>query len=275
MITISKYLIFILLYFILICYSAHGQIQNGLVINEKDKKPIEFVNIGVIGKGIGTTSNIYGSFNINIENQFNNDSLRFSSIGYEPYAIKVSEFKQLQNKTIALKEKYYEFKEVVISPKIFKSKILGYTSHSKALQLIPPDSLGYEGGVYLKIKKSAKLNKININVIECTIDTVFYRINIYKVVGKKDFQNILIKPIYFTIAKDKVKDRISIDISNENICVKGDCLVTFEKVKYLGKGNLKFSGSISGRTYYRLTSQANWQTLPVGIGLSVEANVEK
>jgi hypothetical protein len=261
--------------FLLIFCSAFGQKQTGIVINENDKKPIEYVNIGVIGKGIGTNSDINGKFDLNIDNQYNNDSLRFSSIGYKSYTIKVSDFKQLQNKSITLKEKLCELKEVIISPKLFKLKTLGYTTKTKAFQLALSDTIGYEGGVYLKIKKSAKLNKINLNIIYCTYDTIFYRINIYKVIGKMDFQNILVKPIYVNLPKDKIKDNVSIDISKENIIVNGDCLVTIEHVKKLSKGAIYFSAALFGKSYYRLTSQANWKTYPVGISISVDANVEK
>jgi hypothetical protein len=257
-------------------YSVYGQYQTGLVIAEKDKKPIEFVNIGVIGKGIGTTSNTNGYYNLKIDDQYNNDSLRFSCIGYESYSVKISDFKNLQNKNIALKEKYYSLKEVIISPKKFKLKTFGYTSGSKAMRAgFKENLLGYEAGIYLKIKKSARLNKINLNVVECTYDTIFYRINVYKVIDKMNFQNVLIKPIYFTLSKDIIKDRITIDLSKENICVIGDCLVTIEYVKYLGVGQLMFSASFPGKTYYRKTSQANWDTVPIRISLSVEANVEK
>ena len=274
--SLLKLLIFLISYFVLNFSLLSAQKQSGLVINETDNKPIEFVNIGILGKSIGTTSNALGKFDLNLNNQYNNDSLRFSSIGYAPYSIKVLEFKQLQYKTITLKEQFYAINEVAIRPHLYKPQTLGYTTHSKAFKVMfSQNLLGYEAGVYLKIKKTAQLKTIKLNIIECSYDTIFYRINIYKVNGKMDFQNILTKPIYFTLSKDKIKDEISIDISSENIWVTGDCLVTIEHVKGLGNGLLMLSANIIGRTYYRETSQANWISVPAGMGLNVEANVEE
>ena len=250
--------------------------ESGFVINEKDKKPIEFVNIGIVCKGIGTNSKIDGSFNLNIEDQFNNDSIRFSSIGYKPFTIKVSDFRKLENKTITLEEKLYDLKEVVISPRMFKQKTLGYTSHTRSILMgFKKSSLGNECGVMLSIKKTARLDKLNLNFVECTFDTVFLRINFYKIKNKLDFENILSKPIYLNITKKDIKDKITIDLKPYQLNVNGDCLVTLEYVKELGDGHLWFSGSLLGKTYYRKISQDKWQTVPLGICFNVEALVEK
>jgi CarboxypepD_reg-like domain len=234
------------------------------------------VNIGIVGKNIGTISDENGKYNLFIDNKFKKDSLKFSCIGFEPFSIKVSDFKKIANKNIYLKEKPFELKEVFISPKKFKDKILGYTSHSKAIKGgFKENKPGYEYGVFLKIKKSAVFNKLNINVADCSYDTLFYRVNFYKVAGRMEFENILSKPIYFKIPKDKIKDKITVDLSNENIRVNGNCLVTIEHIKDLGNGYLWFSGSFPGKTYYRKTSQGIWETAPLGISLCVEAKIEQ
>ena len=45
--------------------------------------------------------------------------------------------------------------------------------------------------------------------------------------------------------------------------------------KPLGPGNLLFSVGLSKKTYYRKTSQGIWEKVPIGIGISVTAQVEK
>ena len=54
----------------------------------------------------------------------------------------------------------------------------------------------------------------------------------------------------------------------------GDCLVTLENVKEPGKGNVLFYAGFSGRVYYRKTSQADWETKPIGISFNIDADVE-
>jgi hypothetical protein len=266
----------IVIVFIFLQVSAFGQNYNGLVLNTKDQKPLGFVNIGIVGKNIGTISDENGKYNLVLDNKFNNDTLKFSLISFELFSIKVSDYKLLSNKNIALKEKYYKLNEVVISPKAYKQKTLGYTTNSKVIRAgFERNDLGYECGVLLKIKKSAILETLNLNVVSCTFDTIFYRINLYKVVNRKSFENILTGPIYFKIPKTKIKDKIIIDLLPYNLNVYGDCLVTLEHIKVLGKGSLWFCASFPGKTYFRKTSQGEWDSAPVGISFSVNAKIEK
>lgn len=109
--------------------SVFGQNYSGIVINNKDQNPIEFVNIGIVSKNTGTISDENGKYNLFIDKKFENDTLKFSCVGFEPFSMVVSDFIKLPNKNINLKERIYELKEVIISPKKFKYKILGYTSH--------------------------------------------------------------------------------------------------------------------------------------------------
>ncbi len=266
--------IFIL--FILTSSSLFGQTYTGKVIESKNKLPIEFVNIGIVGKNIGTTSDMGGHYKIVIDSLFDNDSLLFSCIGYLPYKIKVVNYKKLDNWNIQLQKKIYDLDEVVINPKKFKQQILGIKSKSKRMQAgFKDNKLGYELGLLLKVKKSAFLEKVDISIAVCTYDSIFYRLNIYRVRDKMEFENILQKPIYISLPKEKVKELISINLKPYNIVVEGDFLITLEHVKDLGPGNLFFSIGMSKKTYYRKTSQGVWDKVPIGIGISVTAQVEK
>ena len=178
---------------------------------------------------------------------------------------------------VELSEKTYNLSETVIIPKRFKEKVLGVITKSKSIQAgFNEHILGKEMGVILAIRKSAKLKKINLNIATCNFDTIFYRINVYEVknLWKKDFVNILKTPLYINIPKDKVKSTITIDIENRDIWVNGNCLVTIEYIKDLGKGQLYFCAGIGNNTYHRTTSQAKWSSAPIGIGLNVLADVE-
>lgn len=265
-----------ILIFILNCNLVFGQNISGIVINEKSKLPIEYVNIGIPGKNIGTVSNVNGKYNLSIDSQFDDDTLLFSCIGYLPFSIKIADLKKVGHKNVFLEEKVYEINEIIIRPKIFKQQTLGVTTNSKMVQSGFRDNLlGYECGILIKVKKSAVIKSVNINISQCSYDTIFYRLNIYRVHGKINFENILTNPIYINLPKDKVKDKIIIDLQSQHIVVDGDFLVTLENVKDLGKGYLYFCAGLMDKTYFRKTSQGEWLTVPVGISLSVEAEVEK
>jgi len=265
--------IFIIL---LYCQSIYGQSISGIVLNKKNKSAIEYVNIGIPGKEIGTVSDINGKYNLTIGPQYNHDTLLFSCVGYEPFSIKISDLRNSQNKHITLQERIYELNSVTIIPKNYKQQTLGVTAYSKKFSAGFKDNLlGYECGVLMKVKKTAFIKGININISNCTYDTICYRLNIYKVLGKMNFENILNTPIYLYLSKAEVKDEIHIDLQSRNIIVDGDFLVTLEHIKDLGKGYLYFCVGLMDKTYYRKTSQGEWKTIPIGVSISVDAEVEK
>ncbi len=255
---------------------ASAQEFSGVIFNKSSKKPIEYVNVGIIGKGVGTVSSTDGKFSLFIDSMFDNDTIRVSCIGYKPFSMRVREFKELKNHNIYLEERVYELADVVVRPRKFKQKVLGNTTKSRMVQAgFKENQLGYECGVMIKVRKSAKLEKININIALCTYDTIFYRLNVYEVKGKRVIENILKNPLYLSFAKEDVKETITIDLKPYEVWVDGDFIVTLEHVKDLGIGYLYFCAGVSGKTHYRKTSQGQWETIPIGIGISVIANVEQ
>lgn len=69
-------------------FLGHSQeiVMSGQIINSKTKKPIEFVNIGVLNKNLGTVSGLNGEFNINASEEYFTDSITISHINY--YSVK-------------------------------------------------------------------------------------------------------------------------------------------------------------------------------------------
>jgi hypothetical protein len=138
------------------------------------------------------------------------------------------------------------------------------------------NSLGYECGLLMKNKKKAIIKKVNVNISSCAYDTIFYRLNIYEAKEKNNFENILQESIYVNFSKEDIhKGNLQIDLKEQNIVVSGNFLVTLEHVKELGDGGIWFPASLKQKTYYRKTSQGNWRTVPIGISLSVTADIEK
>lgn len=253
-----------------------GQQISGIVRNARNNQPIEFVNMGIVGKNVGTVTNLQGEFSFLVDSTYNNDTLLFSVIGYHSVLIEIGTLRKNATHKVILEEKDYALAEVVVKPKIFKERTLGVTTKFKKISAGFKDNLlGYELGIRMKVKKTAYIKKVDINISYCSYDTIFYRLNIYKVHGKKDFENILKEPIYIKMPKELVKDKIQIDLESKNIVVEGDFLITLEHIKELGEGYLYFCAGLTDKTYYRKTSQGKWESAPVGISISVIADVEK
>lgn len=268
-------LLSLFLFLIIGLSSSVGQTFNGLVQSTKGE-PIAYANIGVAKKGIGTITNEKGLYSLALSTLYGKDSIRVSCIGYLPFTMQVSDFMTKQPKIIVLKDANYSINDVVVNRSHFSNEILGYTCSSRMIQAgFTNNNLGYELGVLLKVKTRAKIQRINLNVGTCTYDSVVYRVNVYEQRGELDFVNILSKPIYIKFNKNMIKGTLSFDISNRNIWIKGNGLVTVEHIKSMGKGQLNFCGAFPGKTYHRKASQGIWETAPVAVGVFVDANVEQ
>ncbi len=262
--------------FVLGCTSIMAQTIHGFVCQSGPGKPVEYANVGISGKNVGTVTDASGKFSLDVAPEYDNDVLLISLLGYAPLRVKVAELRKKSENTLYLDEKVIELKEVVIKPRKVRERVLGVTTKSKAMMAGFKDNLlGYECGVLMKVKKSAVLKKVKIHIAQCSYERLFYRLNIYRFQDKKLFVNVLREPIYIDIPASAIKDEIQLDLSDKNIMVEGDFLVTLEHVKELGPGLLHFCSSLSTKTYYRKTSQGQWMTVPVGVGISVVADVEQ
>jgi hypothetical protein len=253
----------------------YGQEISGTVFEKENNIPVEYVNIGVVGKNIGTVSDQSGKFTLQISSEYYNDTLRFSCIGYQSYSIKVSDIMNQNDVKVNLEKWLYELSEVVVRPKNIKQKTLGITTRNKMVVACADSIYGGEVGVVMKNKKNAFLKEVNINIASCSYDTVFYRVNIYKAHENMQFENILTNPVYFNLLKEDVKDKITVDLRHLNLVIEGDFLVTLEVVKNLGPGKLCFPASLTHKSYRRATSQGSWFTIVAGISLSVLVDIEK
>lgn len=257
-------------------YSLFGQTYSGKILDSKTNQPIAYVNIGVLLKNTGTVSDDNGNFQLLLKKDLDNDTLKISCIGYQSLTIKTSDFKQLKDKSIYLNPSSILLSDVIIKAKKYKYKTLGITTNSDNVQTSVYAAKGYECGILIKLNKPAIIQKIHLNVAQCTYDTVFYRLNIYNVERSGKYTNILERPIYIKIAKDKMKDKISINLMEYNIRVNNDFLISLEYVKDLGPGKVSFCSSLFHASYFREASQGDWLSVPLGgFSLSVDVAIEK
>ena len=261
---------------LLICSKIFSQSISGTLKDATTHNPIAFANIGVKNGNTGTVSDIEGRFSLDLSLLNVGDTLTISMIGYEPLNLGIESIMHGRDKEFFIKQKTYNLSEVIIRPKEYKERILGVSGRFKRILAgFEHNRLGYEMGILMKVKKKAKIKKLNLKIAQCSYDTIFYRVNIYRVKGKMNFENILREPIYIELPKSLVKEEIIVNLESKNIWVEGDFLVTLEHVKDLGEGFLFFRASLSDKTYFRKTSHGGWESTPVGVSISVVADVEK
>ncbi len=94
---------------------------HGKVVNQADKKPIAYANIGIANTGIGTISNEDGSFSLQVPTLHLEDTLRFSAIGYGKRSIPIQSILE-KDVVVYLKEHVTQLNEVTITSKKEKNK---------------------------------------------------------------------------------------------------------------------------------------------------------
>ncbi|TAL65035.1 MAG: carboxypeptidase-like regulatory domain-containing protein [Bacteroidetes bacterium] len=267
-----------LLFFVLLIPGLiFSQSQKGKILSSETNSGIGFVNVGIIGKNVGTVSDDIGNFIINLDKIFDNDSLRFSMIGYESKTFLVSQFRNNSIKAVYLKPRSYELQEVKVIYRKTKEIRLGIPIISSKLNSgFAYNNLGAELGINVDIEKQVKLKDINLNVAICTFDSVTYRLNIYQIENLTEYRNILTEPIYISFSKDKINDVITFDLRRYSIIIEGNVLITLELYKDLGEGKLLFhTEPFISSTYTRKTSEGKWNNSPGVVGIYLHGQLIK
>jgi hypothetical protein len=105
-----------------------GIILNGKIIDNK-KEPLPFASVSIASGKIGMISNSSGLFTLKVPNNYKQDTLVVSFIGYEICKIPIAAFAtDVSTLLIQLKEKAFEMNEVVVNQinasKLIQSAIL-------------------------------------------------------------------------------------------------------------------------------------------------------
>jgi len=246
---------------------------SSVLLDSTTREPVAFANIGIPGKGIGTVSDEYGKFSLIIPDSLKDQIVRITMIGYQKTGFYPSEN---QHRSILLKPQQLALKEVDITAKKIKVKILGNDTKTKRVQGgFSKNYLGAELATLMNIKhKGTQLTRffINISANSLSVNPVF-RINIYKPdQDRKPGVNILQQNIIVE-AKEKT-GLLEVDLKPYMIFTDEDVFVSIEWIKDLGDAKgLFFSTKLIGApTYYKNASQDKWEKIPsIGIGLHVEA----
>ncbi len=247
----------------------------GRVVDADTGKPIPFVNIGVVNRGIGTVSNEKGDFLLQFrrEDVQSGDILRVSSLGYVPSEVPLSRLKQstkefifrLQPTAIGLDEvvvstaELFEVAEEVGYPNLAGQGI-GYWKDSVAL--------GGELGSRIRVDKGLRrLNALFFQIMDNPSDSIQLRVNIYDVNKKKALPgpnlNTSGRSILYTLRYGEIFTLI--DLKPYDIWVRDDFIVTLELLGVYGTDKVGLSlpaaRKSAGRSFRRYASQDVWERI--------------
>lgn len=263
-----KFIVPFLLLHLLFFHCAFSQtiIIEGKVADSKTNLPLAYVNIGIPGKAIGTVSDPDGNFSLRIQEENENDSLKFSRIGFESKNFIIKDLKGNSN-TILLSDKAYQLNEVIIAGKRAHTDTIGSRKITpKAHYYFTPRAIGGEMGRAIKLKKTpAQIQTLTFNVKKADFDSVTFRVNIYNIIKKQPGNNLLAQNIIFTTAAKQ--GEVTVDLSQYNITVYKDFIITLETLQIFGeikeKSVFYFSAEIPGEGFGKLASQDKWRKLKI------------
>jgi hypothetical protein len=107
----------LLLFVLFYSYTSHSQnviVIKGLTIDAVSKQPLPFCSIGISKKSIGTLSNDKGEFILKISENYRNDTLQVSSVGYNLFKVAIAQLDVNENLEVNLLPSTVDLKEVIV-----------------------------------------------------------------------------------------------------------------------------------------------------------------
>lgn len=203
----------------------------GRIINEQGEA-VEYVQIGIPKREIGTISTAEGLFEIEVPC----DTLEFFHVSYQPASYYVTGASD--DVTIVLREQELQpavfiggntKEKYLVRPGSNLLKNIGVVSFAFRSE----NPLGRELGSVANAKKPFLVKDILLSVHSNHIPGCVASVNIYRIEGKKEaFVNVLHKPIYFDVAVSN--DPRSFDIQPEETILldPGRYFISFQIVGY-------------------------------------------
>ena len=254
----------------------------GRLVDVESGKPVDFANIGVLTKNIGTVSDFDGSFKIEANSKAvkSYDSIQISRIGYETLKFSIEDFSEQLNESpiILLQAAAYELDGVVVKKSDADNRRIGYESSSRRLFGYWNDSLALGGEHASKImvrKGPLKLEDVSFNVAANISDSILVRVNIYDLHKGLPGKNRTKANILHTIKQRQ--GTITIDLSPYNIVVRNHFVISLELLKiYGGRVGIGISAFDDGaRSYTRVVSQGKWKRMRKGVTIAYHLNTSE
>ncbi len=280
----KKKLVFFTVISCFLSLNTIAQLSNNIsgLIQDANGVPISYVNVGIVGTSTGTVSKEDGSYRLFFkENVHQNDTVRFSIIGYKSQSFLIKEMQDQQ--TIVLEEGVVALSEVVVRPQlsnqkiIGRSKIKGNRNVNFSIAKKPRQNLGSEIGKKFKVKnKPTQIQSLSFYVRSNNFSAAKFRISFYSV--KKNMPDKHLTDQDIIVAVDEKKTGwIEVDLSTYNIFTNNDFIATIQWIDSSEDGKrlaLPIRFPVFGKKhYYKFGSQAKWKryknmsiSMRVGLG---------
>ncbi|MGI4870558.1 MAG: hypothetical protein ACRYFX_05195 [Janthinobacterium lividum] len=213
-------------------------------LDRATRQPLGFVSVGVLGKPYGTVADAQGRFALNLPASFDADSVRLSLVGYANRTLRVADLRHtgpvlLRAQTVALAG-------VQVRAKGLKRRVRGNAGTPMRFDGFAANMAGNQIGQLLAIKKPAFLEEISLRLFSCTYDTVYFRLNVYKLRDGYPADNILPTSVYFKVSREQAQETIYLNLRRYHLYLTESVVMALELVRQLGQGELWFRQPLAG-----------------------------
>ena len=257
------------------------------LIQQDTKEPIPFVNVGFVGKGVGSVTDAQGYFTLSYKTDRikESDIIQFSIIGFKTKKIPIVSITTVlsKNNVITLVPERYSLDEVVLENTKVKNATIGNTKVDLEKFGYWKNQLGLGGEIASKIKikkKRTQLKSLNFEVLENLSDSIRIRVNVYDIdpIYKIPKNNILNTTIYHTVSRRSGIEYIP--LSKYKIFTDTDVIVSIELIEIYGdRLGFAIAGSANkSHSYTRSISQDYWKphkNEPIAFTMEVSYPAEK
>jgi len=259
-------------------YSYSQNLTISGVVKTNNNKTLEYVNIGIKKKNVGTISNENGKFLITFDKSFLKDSLTFSYVGYKNLTIKIEDIKAKKQNEFILYEQSTELNEVVISTRKRKIRKLGTKSSVSSVagyvwsreNIENKDVI--EHAKYLNIKKPSRILSLNMKLFNVAVDSATFRVNFYTIKNKlpnKRIDNII-------LTENIKKGWNLFNLKGFDLKFDEPVFITFEYIPKTEteKEPFRISGQFLGKSIKREASLGVWN-LSKGLSMAMYVEIEQ
>lgn len=250
---------------------AQQKIIEGNVVDSV-QKPIQYVNIGILNKPIGTVTDEKGKFKFVLgDDTLESDTLRISCLGYKTKDILLKSLDRNSTTIKILLERYIEkLNEVVVSKSNLKNYTEGKdkTETKQSVIFANPNykniNLGSEIGRKFSLgdKRPSFLTDFKFFIKDNNFEMVKFRINIYTIKNNRPDKRINPSNIVIEVNK-KLIDWVNVDLSQFDLIVQEDIIIAVEWIEHSEDGNKLnlpiIIPSFGSTHYYKFGSQGKWE----------------
>ncbi|MDP2068768.1 MAG: carboxypeptidase-like regulatory domain-containing protein [Lutibacter sp.] len=272
-----KKLLFILFLIPKIIYCQEIEIV-GIILNS-DKIPLEYTNIGIKNKNIGTIADNYGNFKIILNQKYINDILTFSYVGYENLDMNISDIVNKNIMEFTLIQKVNELKEIIVVATNSKIVEVGTKSTNGMVggRVSTIDSKNKDMREFAKeitIRKPSKILNVNFNIFSVKVDSATFRINFYDIIDKQPYEKIISNNII--IKQQIINGWNEFDLRHYNLKFDKPFFITIEYIPQDFVEELPFwySGQLFGESITKSSSLGSWE-VKQGVKLSLYVTVKQ